>query len=47
MINVIIIAVLILVVGGAGAYICKRKRAGTKCIGCPNAKSCPKSCHYK
>ena len=42
--NIIIIAVLVLVVGGALAYIIKAKKSGQKCIGCPDAKTCSGSC---
>ena len=38
--NAIIIAVLVLIVGGALAYIIKAKKSGQKCIGCPHAKTC-------
>ena len=36
----IAIAVIVLVVGGATAYIIKAKKSGKKCIGCPAACSC-------
>ncbi len=36
----IAIAVIVLVVGGATAYIIKAKKSGKKCIGCPDACSC-------
>lgn len=39
--NVIIIAVLLLVLGGAIVYIVRAKKRGTKCIGCPAAACCP------
>ena len=42
--NIIIIAVLSLVVGGAGAYIVREKKRGKKCIGCPYGDSCKGSC---
>lgn len=38
--NAIIIVILLLLVGGAIWYIVKEKKKGTKCIGCPYAKSC-------
>ena len=38
-----IIAVLI-IVGGAVAYIVKAKRSGQKCIGCPDGKTCSGRC---
>ena len=42
--NAIIIAVLVLIVGGALAYIIKAKKSGQKCIGCPDSKTCSGSC---
>lgn len=42
--NVIIIAVLIAIVGGAVWYIIKQKK-NKKCIGCPYADNCNKKCH--
>lgn len=40
--NVIIIAILVVIVGGAFGYIIKSRRKGNKCIGCPYADSCSK-----
>ncbi|MBE6639499.1 MAG: FeoB-associated Cys-rich membrane protein [Ruminococcaceae bacterium] len=40
MINYIIIATIVLVVGSAAAYIIKSKRSGKKCIGCPDCTAC-------
>ena len=40
--NVIIIAIIALVIGGALGYIIKAKKSGQKCIGCPYAKECAK-----
>ena len=42
--NIIIIAVLLLILGGATAYIIKAKKSGKKCIGCPSGGSCGGSC---
>ncbi|MBQ5602046.1 MAG: FeoB-associated Cys-rich membrane protein [Clostridia bacterium] len=39
----IAIAVIVLIVGGATAYIIKAKKSGKKCIGCPNSDSCGKT----
>lgn len=36
----IVIAAIVLVVGGAVAYIIKAKKSGKKCIGCPDSGSC-------
>lgn len=40
MTDLIIIAVLVLIVGGAGAYIYHAKKNGAKCIGCPDSGNC-------
>lgn len=42
--NVIIIAVVLVIVGLAGAYIYKAKKNGKKCIGCPDSGSCSGNC---
>lgn len=38
--NLIVIAVLLLILGGAIAYIIKEKKKGVRCIGCPAAGKC-------
>ena len=46
--NAIIIAILVVLIGGAIWYIVKEKKKGTKCIGCPNSGSCSsKGCGCK
>lgn len=40
MTDIIVIAVIVLIVGGALAYIVKAKKNGKKCIGCPDSCSC-------
>ena len=40
--NIIIIAILAVIVGGAVGYIIRSKRKGRKCIGCQYADSCGK-----
>lgn len=50
--NFLIIAVVVLVIGCAAAYIVKAKKKGVKCVGCPYAESCGKgkndcSCNCK
>ena len=53
-VDFIIIGAIVLVVGGAVAYIIKHKKRGGRCIGCPDGKSCQKNnscgtcsgCHY-
>ena len=42
-VDFVIIAVIVLIVGGASAYIIKAKKSGKKCIGCPDSVSCGKS----
>ena len=42
--NYILIAVLVLIVGGAAFYIYKAKKSGRKCIGCPDSGSCSGNC---
>lgn len=42
--NFIIIAVLVLIIGLALAYVIKAKKSGAKCIGCPDAKKCSGNC---
>ena len=43
MADIIVGVILILLIGGAVAYIVKEKKKGTKCIGCPAGGSCPHS----
>lgn len=39
--NILIIAVLALVLGGAAGYVYKeKKKGGGKCIGCPHGGNC-------
>ena len=40
--DVVIIAAIVLVIGGAVAYIIKAKKSGKRCIGCPDACTCQK-----
>ena len=44
MIDIIIIAVIVLILGAAAFYVYKAKKSGQKCIGCPHAKNCKGSC---
>ena len=44
LVDYIVIAVIVLVVGGAIAYIVKAKKSGKKCIGCPDSGSCGGGC---
>ena len=43
-IDIIVLAVIVLIVGGASAYIIKAKKSGQRCIGCPDAKTCGGNC---
>lgn len=38
--DIIVIAVIVLIVGGASYYIYRAKKSGQKCIGCPHSKQC-------
>ena len=38
--DIIVIAIIIAIVGGAMAYIIRAKKSGKKCIGCPDSCSC-------
>ena len=38
--NLIVIAIVLLIVGGACAYIYREKKNGRHCIGCPHSGSC-------
>ncbi len=38
--NFIIVAVILVLVGLAAAYIIKAKKKGVKCIGCPEGGNC-------
>lgn len=42
--NIIVIAVLLIIIGAAIWYICKEKKKGNRCIGCPAAGSCQGHC---
>ncbi|MBQ8836861.1 MAG: FeoB-associated Cys-rich membrane protein [Clostridia bacterium] len=40
MTDVIIVAIIVAVLGGAAFYVYKAKKSGKKCIGCPDGCSC-------
>ena len=42
--DIIAAAFIVLIVGGAIAYIIKAKKSGQKCIGCPDSKTCAGKC---
>ena len=44
MIDIIIVAIILAILGGAAFYIYKAKKSGAKCIGCPDAKRCSGHC---
>ncbi|MBP3378735.1 MAG: FeoB-associated Cys-rich membrane protein [Clostridia bacterium] len=41
--DIIVTSVILLIVGGAVAYIIKAKKSGKRCIGCPDSGSCSSS----
>ncbi|MGI6012010.1 MAG: heavy-metal-associated domain-containing protein [Ruminococcus sp.] len=43
MVNVIVVIILLILIGGAVAYLIKAKRSGVKCVGCPAGGSCSSS----
>ncbi|MBE6644820.1 MAG: FeoB-associated Cys-rich membrane protein [Ruminococcaceae bacterium] len=40
--EIIAIAITVMIIGGACAYIIKAKKSGKRCIGCPDSASCGK-----
>ena len=40
LIDYVLLAVVVIILGLAGRYICKAKKNGKKCIGCPYCDSC-------
>lgn len=44
MTDYIIIAVLIIIVGAASAYLVRAKKRGVKCVGCPDGATCSSKC---
>ncbi len=43
LVDIIVIAVIVLIVGAASFYIIKAKKSGKKCIGCPYGDCCTRS----
>ena len=43
-IDIVVIAIIGVIIGGAVGYIVKAKKSGQKCIGCPYSKTCGGSC---
>ena len=44
MADILIIAIVALIVGLAGGYVYKAKKAGKTCIGCPDSGKCSGNC---
>ena len=44
LIDYIVLAVIVALLGGAAFYIYKAKKKGAKCIGCPSSCSCSGNC---
>lgn len=42
--DIIAALAIVLIIGGAVAYIIKAKKSGQKCIGCPYSKTCRGKC---
>ncbi len=36
----LVIAVILLIIGGAAAYVIRAKKKGQRCIGCPDSGNC-------
>lgn len=43
MIDFVVGAIIVVIVGSALAYIIRSRKNGIKCIGCPDAKTCSSS----
>ncbi len=44
MVDIIVVAIILAIVGGAALAIYKAKKNGAKCIGCPDSKTCANNC---
>ncbi len=44
MIDLIIVAILVLIIGSIIFYLIRAKKRGETCIGCPYAKKCAGNC---
>ena len=42
--NIVLVALVVLILGGAGRYIYRAKKRGVKCIGCPDGATCSGKC---
>lgn len=45
--DLLLILILILIIGGASAYVIRAKKRGVKCIGCPSGNKCAKKSNQK
>ena len=43
-VEILALIAIVLIVGGASAYIIKAKLSGKKCIGCPDSAACSGKC---
>ena len=43
-VDIIVLAIIALIVGGASFYIIRAKKNGQRCIGCPDSKTCSGNC---
>lgn len=43
-IDYVIIAIVLLIIGGSVGYIISAKKRGQKCVGCPYSKTCSGGC---
>jgi hypothetical protein len=43
-VDIIVLLLILLAVGGAIFYIVRAKKNGQKCVGCPYSKECSGSC---
>ena len=41
--NFVLIAILVLILGGATLYLIRAKKRGVKCVGCPSGSECGKN----
>ncbi len=44
MINYLIIAIILCIIGGAAYHLYRAKKRGVTCVGCPHAKQCGGKC---
>ena len=44
MIDFVIVLIIVVIVGGALAYIRKEKKRGVRCVGCPSGGICNGKC---